>query len=74
MQQVRVQPSDGTTDLHAFRQVIHHEFRGDARPRPLDCTGKRFLVRDEKLEVFRRAAARCGLEVIEDAPVPQRVR
>lgn len=67
MQQVRVQPMDEQADPDAFRRTVRAEMPGDARPRPLDCTGERYLVRDDFLDHFHAAAADHHLAVCPDA-------
>lgn len=66
---VRVAPSpSGSTELEAFRNRIREDFTGDARPRPLDCTGRRFLVRKVAMDRFAALAQQHGLGIEPEAP------
>ncbi len=66
MKQLKVTPLNQTADTQGFRKLVAAECRGDARPRPLDCTGRRFLVRDDYHDAFSTTAGRFGLRVEPD--------
>ena len=72
MQEVRVVPRRQEAEPDAFREAVVASFRGDARPRPRDCSGARYLVREAVRPDFEALAARHGLGVEVD-PLARRV-
>ena len=66
MRQIRVTPQ-AAAQPDAFRTAIRMRMTGDARPRPKDCSGLRYLVRDEALPAFEALAQQFGLAVLPDS-------
>lgn len=73
MKPVRIIPGAQTADLSTFRAKVGG-LRGEARCRHRDCTGHRFLVRDEFMDRFQRLAAENGFRVEPDAREPFPIR
>ena len=61
MQAYRVFPRASAADPEGLRRKVAADCGGDARARPLDCTGARYLVRDSFDVEFRRLVNRFGL-------------
>ncbi len=67
MTPVKVVPIGAGSSLDAFRRAVLERCRGDAKPRPGDCTGARFVVRDDYAGAFRKLAASYELGVQSDS-------